>query len=576
MCRTTTNSWWNWGESSLSAFRSAGELRYLHSFLVKLVRHAPLFEKADTILATQVSSVVVLNCNNESQNSFPNAHKIMKRFLIALALVVSFAPVAIVNADEPFKSSVESLRRYQCPDWFRDAKFGIYLHWGAYSVAERGEWYARKLYLEDTPEYQHHLKTYGHPSEFGYADFIPKWKAENFDPDKLVALFKQSGAKYFSPCAVHHDNFDLWNSTHHPWNSVKMGPKKDLVGLWREATLKAGLRFGVTTHLSRNYSWLNPANQSDTGGKYKGVPYDGAQGKAPGLYPANDGQDIHQRAPANAPKVWRDLWAKRVKQLVNDYDPDLLYFDCAVPFRGDDQGQTGLDVIAHFYNQRPEGVMCIKQRPWQGLYADGIATLDYERGKASSILADPWQTDDSIGSWGYNPSVSYMEPGMVVDKLVDIVSKNGNLLLNIPIKADGTLDKPATDLLVDVGKWLDVNGEAIYGTRPWAVFGEGHREIKPHDKKSKMTAQDIRYTTKDGVLYAIVLGWPKDNQPVKMEFVTSLFQPGNGHPSGKIKAVELLGHDDAIAWDPNGDGLMVTMPAEQPCDHAYVLKISFE
>ena len=402
------------------------------------------------------------------------------------------------------------------------------------------------------------------------------WKAERFDPDKLLALFKEAGAKYFTPCAVHHDNFDLWDSTYHPWNAVNMGPKKDLIRMWKEATDKAGLRFGVTTHLSRSYSWLNTANQSDTKGSKKDVPYDGAQGKALGLYPSNDGQSTHPRAPFDPPVLWREHWAKRVKQLIDDYQPDHLYFDCAIPFRGSDEGKTGMDVIAHFYNQRPEGVMCVKERPWQGLYADGITTLDYERGKASSILDEPWQTDDSIGSWGYNPSKPYMEPGLVVDKIIDIVSKNGNMLLNIPIKADGTLDRQATELLKNVGKWFKINGESIYGTRPWYMFGEsknpiGKNEIGAHDLTSPLTANDYRYTKKDGKLYAFVMDWPKKHQnPVIFPSLTIM----NNYIT-EIKNVQLLGHKESLEWENHGDGLHVTFPNKRPCEHAYVLKISF-
>ena len=306
---------------------------------------------------------------------------IVRNKIIWVALLVGAicsVPPAPGHTAEEYDATVESLQQYQCPDWFRDAKFGIYLHWGAYSVVERGEWYARKLYEEGGDDYAYHLTKYGHPSEFGYKDFIPLWKAEKFDPDALLALFKRAGAKYFSPCAVHHDNFDLWDSKHHAWNAVKMGPKKDIIGAWRDATRKAGLRFGVTTHLSRSYSWLNVANQADISGPKKGVPYDGGQGAGKGLYPPNDGQTTHPRAPLNAPKAWRDHWKKRLEQLIDDYQPDHLYFDCAVPFRGDDHGQTGMDVIAHFYNARPEGVMCVKERPWQGLYADGMTTLDYD------------------------------------------------------------------------------------------------------------------------------------------------------------------------------------------------------
>jgi alpha-L-fucosidase len=492
--------------------------------------------------------------------------------IAAASMGAMLCMTAIAEEAPRFVNTVESLQQYECADWFRDAKFGIYLHWGAYSVAEQGEWYARKLYEEDRPEYEHHVKTYGHPSEFGYADFIPMWKAEKFDPDALLALFKQAGAKYFTPCAVHHDNFDLWDSKYQPWNAVNMGPKKDLIRMWKDATHKAGLRFGVTTHLSRSYSWLNTANQADTKGPKKGVPYDGAQGKAKGLYPTNDGQSTHPRAPFETPQEWRDLWAKRVKQLVDDYEPDHLYFDCAVPFRGEDAGKTGMDVIAHFYNQRPEGVMAIKERPWQGLYADGIATLDYERGKAASILAEPWQTDDSIGSWGYNPSTPYMQPGLVVDKIIDIVSKNGNMLLNIPIKADGTLDKEATNLLKEVGKWFDVNGEAIYGTRPWYMYGEGKEEIGAHDLESSLTSRDIRYTTKGDTLYALVMDWPKaKKKPVVLTNITAM-----NTRITEVVSVELLGHKGELEWGNHGDGLQVWFPKDKPCEHAFALKIGFK
>lgn len=495
----------------------------------------------------------------------------MKKSLILLA-AVAFCAGASAAERPQFTNTIESLQQYECADWFRDAKFGIYLHWGAYSVAEQGEWYARNLYIEDRPEYEHHVKTYGHPSTFGYADFIPMWKAEKFDPDALLALFKRAGAKYFTPCAVHHDNFDLWNSKHHEWNAVNKGPKKDLIGMWKEATHKAGLRFGVTTHLSRSYSWLNTANQADTRGKYKGIPYDGAQGKAKGLYPTNDGQSTHPRAPFDAPKEWRDHWARRVKQLIDDYEPDHLYYDCAVPFRGEDAGATGMDVIAHFYNQRPEGVMCIKERPWQGLYADGITTLDYERGKAASILEHPWQTDDSIGSWGYKAGSPYMTPDLVVDKIIDIVSKNGNMLLNIPIKADGTLDKEATKLLENIGKWFDINGEAIYGTRPWYLFGEGRNEIGHKDLESSLTDKDFRYTTKGDTLYAFVMDWPRaKKKPVTLPNLTAM----NTRIS-EVVSVELLGHDGELKWENHGDGLQVWFPKDKPCEHAYALKIGFK
>lgn len=477
-----------------------------------------------------------------------------------------------------FEPTIESLQNYQCPEWFRDAKLGIYMHWGAYSVAEMGEWYARNLYIEGSPDYEYHCKTYGHPSEYGYKDFIPQWKAENFDPDKLVALFKQAGAKYFTPCAVHHDNFDLWDSKYQDWNAVNMGPKKDLIGMWREATLKHGLRFGVTTHLSRSYSWLNTANQSDTKGPKKGVPYDGAQGKAKGLYPSPVHNDTHRRAPHNAPKEWRDLWAKRIKDLIDNYHPDHLYFDCAVPFRGEDNGKTGMDVISHLYNHsmelhggNQEAVMCVKERPWQGLYAPGMTTLDYERGKAAAIRKDPWQTDDSIGPWGYKKGADYMTSDAVIDKFIDIVSKNGNMLLNVPIKADGTLDKKTTEVLEGMGRWLKVNGEAIYGSRPWYMFGEGPtNEIPHHVIESPYTKKDVRFTTNNDNLYATILDWPGAKKVFTIENITltnTRVKP--------VKNVSLLGYKGKITWEQHPDGLKITMPDSNPGEFAYSFKIEF-
>ncbi len=479
---------------------------------------------------------------------------------------------------QTFEPTIKSLQNYECPEWFRDAKLGIYMHWGAYSVAEQGEWYARKLYMEDKKEYKYHLENYGHPSEFGYKDFIPMWKAENFNPDKLVGLFKKAGAKYFTPCAVHHDNFDLWNSKHQKWNAVNMGPKKDIVGMWREATLKQGLRFGVTTHVSRSYSWMNTANFSDTKGPKKGVPYDGAQGLGQGLYPPKH-DDTYNRAPYNPPKEWRDLWKKRMIDLIDNYHPDLLYFDCAVPFRGDDKGNTGMEVISHLYNHsikqhngKQEAVMNIKERPWQGLYADGMATLDFERGKASGILPDPWQTDDSIGPWGYRKGADYMTADAVIDKFIDIVSKNGNMLLNVPIKADGTLDEETTQVLEGMGRWMDVNGEAIYGSRPWYRFGEGRtNQIPHHIINSPYKSTDIRFTTNKGFLYAIVLDWPGNGEEVLIENITLM--------NTRIEAVEsvtMLGRDEKIDWNQHPDGLKITMPNSNTGEFAYTFKIKFQ
>lgn len=295
------------------------------------------------------------------------------------------------NEKGQYEPTVESLRQYRCPKWFRDAKFGIYMHWGPCSINGVNGWYGRNMYIQGHRAYEYHVKTFGHPSEVGYKDLIPLWKAEKFDPDELVALFKEAGAKYFTPCAVHHDNFDLWDSKHHRWNAVEMGPKKDIIGLLREATLKHGLRFGVTTHLARAYSWFNTNKGSDTEGSYKGVPYDGNDPKYEDFYFEKHG-DTDRRHPLNPPKSWRRQWANRMKDLIDHYHPDHLYFDGAIPFQGDDNGQTGMEVIAYYYNHnmqrhggRLEGAMFIKHIENHGRIIEGATG---NAGESSTERAD--------------------------------------------------------------------------------------------------------------------------------------------------------------------------------------------
>lgn len=459
-----------------------------------------------------------------------------------------------------FEPTVDSLLGYECPAWFRAAKFGIYVHWSVYSVAEAGDWLPREMYIQGTRPYEVMCRKYGHPSRFGYKDLVPLWKAERFDPAAWLALFKRAGARYFTPCAVHHDNFDLWDSKHHRWNAVNMGPKKDLIGMLRQATLDAGLRFGVTTHLERTWSWFQTNKGADRSGPLKGVPYDGNDPAYRDLYLAPD-RDTSLAHPRNPPRAWREHWALRMKDLIDHYHPDHLYFDGCVPFQGEDRARSGLDVIRHFYNHsldlhggRQEGVMCIKNHRLHGYYFDGIATLDFEWDQSRSALYDYWQNDASIAScWGYNAERTYFSAGQILHKLIDVVSKNGNLLLSIPPRASGAIDDEAAAVLHGIGDWLAANGEAIYETEPW---WPACRSVPEH----------VRFTRKGDALYAILLQWPEGG-------ALSLPVLGLEELGSPVQRVEQLGSAQPLAYSQGGESLNVTLPPEAPAGAAWPLKI---
>jgi len=479
------------------------------------------------------------------------------------------------SAPLAFQPTWESLKQYRCPEWFRDAKLGVFLHWGPMSVPGVDAWYARNMYMEGSKAYRFHLQTYGHPSKFGYKDIIPLWKAEKFDPDYLVGVFKKAGARYIVPVAVHHDNFDCWNSKRHRWNSVNMGPRKDIVVLWREATLKQGLRFGVSEHLERAYSWLNTSKGSDNTGPHAGVPYDGNDPRYREFY-LEPHDDTNPAYPRNPPESWKRAWLARITDLVDSYQPDLLYTDGGVPF-----GAAGLSLIAHFYNAnrqrhggRLEAVYNIKNflpRTDHGEFQEGMCVEDLERGVLDRIKPEPWQTDTCIGDWFYYTEHSYKTVRSVVHTLVDIVSKNGNLLLNIPLKPEGDLDADAARFLREFSDWMAVNSEALHGTRPWWVFGAGPTRVAggqfAEAKTEQFTSADIRFTSRDGVLYAIALGWP-----AKELLMRSLAEGAPHAP--RISRVQMLGVKEPLKWSRTGAGLRVEMPPQRPCDHAFALRLS--
>lgn len=507
----------------------------------------------------------------------------------------------------PFQPSLESLSGYQCPDWFRDAKFGIWAHWGPQCEPEDGDWYARNMYIQGHRNYQTHTNQYGHPSEFGFKDVCNAWKAEQFDPDRLVALYKKAGTQYFVAMANHHDNFDNWDSRYQPWNSVKIGPGKDLIGLWERAARKAGLRFGVTVHAARAWEWFEASQLSDTSGPKAGVPYDGNLTAADGKgkwWEGLDPQDLYaQRHPTSSDVINRynpnrtrsptpnaayaQKFYNRVIDLIDSYKPDLLYFDDGgLPLGGVDR-QIGLSIVAHLYNTsirehggRNEAVMNTKRiddamrKCW---------VLDIERGVSGAVDPRPWQTDTCIGVWHYQRSVyekhGYKTVTQVVHTLMDIVSKNGNLLLNIPVRGNGTIDADEEAFLAGLGDWMAVNSEAVYGTRSWKIFGEGPAAVEQgeagrhggvKDTRGKpYTDGDFRFTTKAGALYATALAWPASG-------VLTVRTLADGAPGlkGGITGVELLGHAGMLPFERSSQGLVVTLPAQRPCAHAFVLKIT--
>jgi alpha-L-fucosidase len=528
--------------------------------------------------------------------------------VLGCSLATTFAQTNTLKlppiAAGPFQPDWNSLTNYQAaPEWFRDAKFGIWAHWGPQCQPEHGDWYARGMYEEGGWQYKLHVAEYGHPSTNGFKDVIRVWKAERFDPDTLLKFYKDNGAKIFMALANHHDNFDLYDSKYQPWNSVALGPKKDLIGGWAKAARKNGLRFGVSVHASHTWMWYEPAQGADKTGPFAGVPYDVKLTKADGKgqwWDGLDPQDLYAQNHAPGKYQWEwdatkgssvpdaaymEKFFKRTLQLWDDYCPDQIYFDDTVlPFHGVTD-EIGLNLAAHFYNTRldkkgrTEAVMNGK---WLSESQRRALVYDIERGKAHEILPQPWQTDTCIGSWHYDRGIydrkQYKSAASVVRMLADIVSKNGNLMLSVPLRRDGQPDEQEIEIVKEIGAWLKVNGEAIYATRPWKVYGEGPSTAVAEkgqfdgqkDVSDKpFTAEDIRFTqSKDGkTLYAIVLELPKDGKVT----VKSLAAGSDKWP-GKIGSVRLVG-GGKLKFTRDANGLHVTLPEKFSGKTALALKI---
>ncbi|MGJ8716559.1 MAG: alpha-L-fucosidase [Maribacter stanieri] len=542
-----------------------------------------------------------------------------KLSIIAFTIILSFNLGAQDNV--VFEPTWESLSQYETPEWFRDVKFGIWAHWGPQSEPGYDDWYARNMYIEKSAQYnfnseeiklgtetnsqyRYHLDHYGHPSEFGFKDVINEWKAEKFDADALISLYKDCGAKYFMAMANHHENFDTYNSKYQPWNAVNVGPKKDILGEWATAARKYGLRFGASVHSSHAWSWYETSQGSDTEGPYAGIPYDGHLTKKDGKgkwWEGLDPQDLYaqnhtpskthlewswdpERGSSVPDKAYMEKYYNRVVQLWDDYDLDQIYFDDFVlPFYEIDS-TLGLKLAAHFYNEstrengKNEAIMNTKMLSKSQQEA---LTYDIERSKASGILEKPWQTDHCIGRWHYDKEYyykhKYQPASEIIDMLVDIVSKNGNLMLNLPLRGDGTLDTDATKIIKEIGAWLKVNGEAIYETRPWEVYGEGpsteEKEINlggVYGRTGKtFSAKDIRFTrSKDNTtIYAIGQRWPESGHTTIRSLSSTASTAQN------IKEVSLIGHEGKVKWEIDSYGLQVKLPKNKTCSQGFALRI---
>jgi alpha-L-fucosidase len=476
-----------------------------------------------------------------------------------------------VSHDGPYRPDYESLDKYVVPEWYKDAKFGIFIHWGVYSVPAFGsEWYPREMYIQGSEVYQHHIATYGPQDKFGYKDFIPMFKAEKFDPAAWAHLFKESGAKYVVPVFEHHDGFAMYDSGLSDWTAAKMGPHRDTGGELAKAVRAEGLHLGASSHRVEHNFFLGVGRTFDS---------DINDPKYAGFYgPAHTWLENRDKTPlANDFTYLSDLygndWLARSAEIVQKYHPDIMYFDWWI-------GQPGLrhqltTFAAYYYNASLKygdhvGVINYKDYSMDS----HAAVLDIERGQLGEIRPLYWQTDTSVSnkSWGYIENDTFKSPEFIVHQLIDIVSKNGNLLMNIGPKSDGTIPDGVQQVLLSVGSWLKVNGDAIYGTRAWTTYGEGPTKVVEGSfndtAAGNFTAQDFRFTSKGETLYAIEMGWPSSGEAV----IHTLRTVTGSRP---IQAVSLLGSAEAVSFAQKDDGLHIKVPAQGTGKYAYAYKIEF-
>lgn len=479
-------------------------------------------------------------------------------------------------AAERYEANWESLAQYETPEWFQDAKLGIFIHWGAYAVPAFGsEWYPRLMYMDDknynaefetmqegpSAVYKHHIEKYGPLDQFGYKDFIPMFKGEKFNAEEWIDLFAEAGAKYVVPVAEHHDAFAMYKSNFTRWNSVDMGPKRDILAEVFTAARKKGLKTGASSHLAFNWAYF----QRKPGFDNWDPQYDDLYG-------------INREKNDQMTDQWRETWWNRTKDIIDNYQPDLLWFDFYLDKEAFRPNHP--ELAAYYYNKGLDWgkEVVLQNKNFGGFesYPPGTNVLDLERGKMSDIQRNTWQTDTSIGanSWGYVTNWISKTPNTLIDDLVDIVSKNGCLLLNVGPKADGTIPEDQKAVLLEIGKWLKTNGKAIYGSKPWKTYGEGPTVVAvghhTEGKNKDLTAEDFRFTTNEDKLYAIAMDWSTTGEMNVQELAK-----GSKNCTWDITSVRLLGYEGELKWEHTDAGLNIQLPNEKPGDHAFVFEVDF-
>ena len=462
-----------------------------------------------------------------------------------------------VIAQGPYSDTWESLCAYQVPSWYKAAKFGIFIHWGLFSVpAYANEWYTRNMYMQGTSEFEHHVKTYGPHKDFGLKDFIPMFKGEHFDPDAWAALFKEAGAQYVVPVAEHHDGFQMYRSSISHWNAAEMGPQRDVLGELKKSFEESGLTFGASSHRIEHWWFLGHGKEFESDIH---EPLKRGDFYWPSMKEPEDQFDIFSQ-PAPSEEYMQD-WLARTCEIVDRFHPHVLYFDWWIQHSA--LRPYLKKAAAYYYNcmaeQGESGVINYKH----DAFLFGTAVPDVERGQFADVKPYTWQTDTSIGfdSWGYTTDNRYKKAQDILCDLVDIVSKNGNMLLNIGPKSDGTITMEEQDVLRSIGKWLKINGEAIYGSSTYKVCAEGPTKVEEGfftDQKVKVfTPEDFRFTVQGGHIYAIALRGSDDGQYFVHTFAEKTPSGGEGF-TGIITKAEVLGEKTPAVWEQTKEGLKVT------------------